>query len=280
VGSSCLPTQTAGAPDPPKAFPPPAWNTWVWIDVKGPGAGDGSVVTVSGNAGQPPDPATIKPNVTYGVDQFIGFQLKSQADVDEINQAAQQQFQQQGASADTPLVQLNDYAVLLGMHVTSRETLRWTWQTFWWSANDAQPFLPSSAAIAKARPDQLKAAARHYAMAPAYSMELPQQPITGGKNAGQSVYGYNPYLEAGFDPSVLPASIPGQSGGNVVANNVGVQTNCMSCHAMASYAKGGTPDLSGSLDTGDRYVDLQGPEFRGNLRTDFLWSIPFNAAPK
>jgi hypothetical protein len=269
-----------GPPTTPRAFPSQLWNTWAWIDVKGGGTGDGSVVTTTGTTGQPPDPGTIKPNVTYSVDQFIKFKLKSQADVDQINQAAQQAFMQFGAAADTPLVQVNDEAVLLAMHVTSRETVLWTWQTFWWSANDAQPFLPSSAAIAQARPAQLKDAARHYAAAPAYSMVLPMQPVTGGINTGQSVYAYNPYLEAGFGPSVLPASIIGQSGTQVVLNNVGVQTNCMSCHAMASYARGGAVNLQNTLYTGDRYVDIQGNMFRGNLRTDFLWSIPQNAAAK
>jgi hypothetical protein len=60
----------------------------------------------------------------------------------------------------------------------------------------------------------------------------------------------------------------------VVANDVGVQTNCMSCHAMASYVQGGKTPLDGVLYTGDRYVDLQGPQFSGHLKTDFLWSIP------
>ena len=269
-----------GPPNPAAAFPPSAWNSWVWIDVKGGGAGNGSVVTTSGNTGQPPDPTTITPAVTYGINQFVKFKIKSQADVDQINQADQQAFQQFGAGADTPVINKDDEAVLLAMHVTSRETSRWTWQTFWWSANDTQPYLPSSAAIAQVRPAQLKNGARHYAGSPAYSMELPQQPITGGVNAGESVYAYNPYLEASFSADVLPASQSGQSGGMSVANNVGVQTNCMSCHAMASYAKGNSKDLQATLYTGDRYVDLLGDMFKGNLRTDFLWSIPQNAAAK
>ena len=29
--------------------------------------------------------------------------------------------------------------------------------------------------------------------------------------------------------------------------------------------------------TADRYIDLTGPQFKGTLKVDFLWSIPDNA---
>ena len=45
-------------------------------------------------------------------------------------------------------VSAGDIAILVGMHVTTREATRWTWQTFWWSANPGQPYLPSSSTIA------------------------------------------------------------------------------------------------------------------------------------
>lgn len=162
-----------------------------------------------------------------------------------------------------------DYVVVAGMHVTSRETTRWTWQTFWWTADPDSPPLPSSSEIAGDRPDQLKGPPRHYGVVPGYSMVFPDQPNTGGANAGNSVYAFNPYLEAGFGPTALPASQPGTYNGRPVANNVGVQTNCMSCHAQACYP---TPNDT-SLYTGDQYIDLSGPQFTGKLRIDFLWSI-------
>jgi hypothetical protein len=255
-----------GPPSPPTAFPSQDWMTWVWIDVKGGGQGNGAVVKVTKPG--PPDPSTIKPGVTYPVDQWIHFSYKDASDVRTINNANKQ------SNPDAPELEVGDYAVLTGMHVTSREITRWTWQTFWWQPDPDNPPPPSSRAVAGDRPSQLKGAPRHYACAPAYSMVLPQQPNVGGQNAGESVYAYNPYLEAPFGPTDLPASIPGKSQGKVVANDVGVQTNCMSCHAMASYVQGGKTPLDGVLYTGDRYVDLQGPQFSGHLKTDFLWSIP------
>ena len=85
----------------------------------------------------------------------------------------------------------------------------------------------------------------HYAVALAYSMRT----STGG-----NVFGYNPYLEAGF--SGLAGSFP-----------FGVQTNCMSCHANASYK--GIP----STYVGNENIDIAGPQFKGQVRLDFLYSL-------
>ena len=161
-----------------------------------------------------------------------------------------------------------DYAILIGMHVTSRENKMWTWQTFWWSANADQPFSPSSAAIAATRPlAYLDPAARHYAMAQTYATVNPAQPITGGKNVGAPVYGYNPYLEAGFGPDVFGISRP--IDGKINANT-GIQTNCMTCHNMAAYVpapKAGMPYAT------DFYMSITDPVFTGTLRSDFSWTI-------
>jgi formate-dependent nitrite reductase cytochrome c552 subunit len=108
-------------------------------------------------------------------------------------------------------------------------------------------------------------------------MLQPAQPNTGGSNTGESVYCYSPWLEAPFSTNIVPASEPGTFNGQWAANNVGVQTNCMSCHGMASFAMNNTPDLTQTLYTADRYVDLEGPQFDGNLTVDFLWSIPGSA---
>ena len=121
----------------------------------------------------------------------------------------------------------------------------------------------------------MKGAARNYAHAPAYSMKNPPQPKTGGQNVGNSVYSYNPWLEAGFSKFVLPDSEPGTYNGNPVPNNVGIQTNCMGCHANANYTPAGIPTAPSY--TGDRYIDLDDPKFKGTLQVDFLWSIPGNA---
>jgi hypothetical protein len=137
--------------------------------------------------------------------------------------------------------------IVAGMHMTTREIQNWTWQTFWWTPDATKPPAPSSQQIAAARPKQLltMGAPAHYAVALAYSMRT----STGG-----NVFGYNPYLEAGF--SGLAGSFP-----------FGVQTNCMSCHANASYK--GIP----STYVGNENIDIAGPQFKGQVRLDFLYSL-------
>jgi hypothetical protein len=138
-------------------------------------------------------------------------------------------------------------SIVAGMHVTTREASNWSWQTFWWTPESAKPPLPSSHAIAKIRPEKLlkMGAPAHYAVALAYSMST---------SKGGTVFGYNPYLEAGFS-------------GLAGKYQFGVQTNCMSCHANASYK--GIPNSY----VGDENVNIAGPQFQGQVRLDFLYSL-------
>ena len=252
-----------GPPDPPAAFPPgkSTWKQCAWIDTQdsGPGTGTGKVDTVW-NA----DGSSRTPETTYGLGSFLSFRLSAAAarSLNVLRRAMPLDAAMRPAAT-------GEFVVVAGMHVTSRELTRWTWQTFWWTADPANPPSPSSPDIAADRPAQLTGAARHYGVVPGYSMVFPDQPNTGGTNVGNSVYAYNPYLEAGFDPSVLPASQPGTFNGKPVANNFGVQTNCMSCHAQACYQTANDT----SVYTGDQYIDLSGPQFTGKLKVDFLWTI-------
>jgi len=234
----------------------------VWVDMQGGGQGSGGVDNV-GN----PDGSSRTDATTYPVSSFIYFTLTAE-DAKLVNAAREPGNKLRAAQA-------GDVNLLTAMHVAGRETTRWTWQTFWWAPNAETPPPPSSAPIAALRPAQLAGAARHYAMALAYSNLAPADPYVGDSNAGESIYAYNPYLEAGFGPADLPDSIPGMSGGQPVANNVGTQTNCMSCHGGANY---NPANISTAPNyTGDRHVNLDDPRFRGTLQVDFLWSLPGNA---
>lgn len=235
-----------GEPDTPIPFGPSDWNTSV-------------TVTTSGDS----DP---EKNI-YSVNDFINFKLDS----------AQAKFE--GAS-------VGDYAVLLGIHVTTRENKRWTWQTFWWSKNPDAPFAPSSDLIGSLRPSgDLDQGANHYAMAIGYNMIVPTQPYNGGSNEGSdknSLYPYNPYLEAGFNDSTffqgndsvrLYYSKESQMV-NGYMNLVGIETNCMSCHSQARYFKNSTSSLQ--LYLADQYVPLDAKYFQNSVKLDFAWSIQGN----
>jgi len=243
-----------GPPPTPQQWSSSTWPSCVWIDVQGGGSGKGDIDKTPNKDGSTRTDAT-----TYPVSSLINFKLTS-------DQATA--LKSKGASE-------GDYGILVAMHVSGREITRWTWQTFWWTPTPANPLAPSSDAIAKARPIQITAPASNYAMSIAYTTEIPSPPYVGGNNQGNSIYAYNPWLEAGFGPSDLPDSIPGTYNGQAVQNNYGVQTNCMSCHGAANYNPNNVstaPDYSG-----DRYISLGDPRFAGTLKVDFLWSLPGNA---
>jgi hypothetical protein len=132
-----------------------------------------------------------------------------------------------------------DYAVLVAMHVTSKETPRWTWQTFWWTpAPDASP-------DGDFRIPAVKREFRNYAMCTAWSMNGPPESETGTPDVC-----FNPYLETG---------LPGLDG---------IQSNCMTCHQLAAW-----PNFSTNYQA-NGFVSPDDPAiFTGNLKLDFLWSV-------
>lgn len=97
-------------------------------------------------------------------------------------------------------------------------------------------------------------------------MVWPNQPINGGTNQGVSpVISFNPYLEAGFGPKVF--SVPNDLDSKL---QYGVQTNCMTCHALAT--KSGNNGYST-----DQYISMNdGKFFLGDVQLDFAWSIQGN----
>ena len=249
-----------GVPNPARPFDTDQWNSNIFVDTNNKGT--------TNNTGQTSDTMPV-PGCVYGLGDFINFQ----ADADMAKEMN---------NPDNP-VNAGDYFVLLAMHITSKETKRWTWQTMFWSNNPANPLAPSSAAIAAARPASFQTpAAGRYAMAIAYSMVIPAQPYTGGSGANAtSLYAFNPWLEGGFGKTVL--TVPAKVGN--VSNDYGVQTNCMSCHAYASYP--GVYAVAGTQKkhrfyAADRYVDMQLDTVfttLKNLQVDFLWSVQGNVIP-
>ena len=178
---------------------------------------------------------------------------------------------------------VGDVLILVGMHVTTREADRWTWQTFWWTATPHEPKAPSSKAIAKARPTILKAkdstkhlknAAGHYAMAVAYSMLSPAQPLIGGADIGSLVPAYNPHLEAGFGTGKFGLTAQVTTLEGPVTTDLGVQSNCMTCHGLAGYT------TDNPVYAANYYVPRNDPALAGGLDLDFAWSILSVAKPK
>ncbi|MEE8583737.1 MAG: hypothetical protein V3T83_02685 [Acidobacteriota bacterium] len=241
-----------GPPSPSMAFGPTAWDTCVLVDPTNQQGGS----TVQGDCN-----GITKDLSVFNVNDFHHQQLTEEeaSNVSELKGADNLKGAQAG-----------DYAVLVAMHVTSKELPRWTWQTFWWSPTPDDPKHPSSSEAAGQRPPSLPPPASHYATCTAYSMVIPAQPITKGTNLCVNatdlgcLFCYNPYLEAGF--------------GNFSTSEnpkFGVNTNCMACHGNANWGPLVRQPKPGYV--GDQYDDPGGQIFGEVTKVDFLWSIPDNA---
>ncbi|NCD68611.1 hypothetical protein [Mucilaginibacter agri] len=251
-----------GEPLIPHTFGSNVWNSYVYADV-----------TNSQPKGKIPKPCRgILPtkaqidSATCNVSDFINYKIDA-ATANYINQ-------QQGGTSFAA----GDIALLVAMHVTTKEISNWTWQTFYWAPNPADPKLPSNQYAVNARPAQLKGAAAHYALSVAYTEVMPNQPVSGGsaKNA-TPVIGYNPYLEAGFNPQTF-IDYPNAWKPNF---KYGIQTNCMSCHALASPQDTVIAQIQGQptvLDiyATDQYVDMKSNYFKNKVLLDFAWSLRDN----
>lgn len=149
-------------------------------------------------------------------------------------------------------VKAGNYALLMAMHITTKEIPNWTWQTIWWAGN------PQDILFGKDRPASIPSPWNHYNMRTAYYMVSPTN--TAG---GEPLISYNPYLETN-----LQGTVPGPNGSNI--DWTGVHSNCMSCHRMAGYKTQGYQP-SGLILADDPAL------FGKGTKTDFLWSIPIRA---
>jgi hypothetical protein len=142
-------------------------------------------------------------------------------------------------------VAAGDFAVLVALHITTKEIDDWVWATYWWHDK------PTEGPFAGNRVGALEGVWKNYLTNVAYDLNLPSEPD------GSARVVFDPWLEARFKNE-------GHGGGTV--------SNCMNCHNRASTGADnflpiyrGNPDFAG--DTA--YAP-------GSLRTDFLWSILFH----
>jgi hypothetical protein len=150
-----------------------------------------------------------------------------------------------------------DYALLVAMHVSSREIDNWTWQTFWWSFD--KPAIPKSQPPVALPFD-------HYNIAVGYSYTTgPDSP------EGLNVVCYNPYLEAGFSNKTFPVT-PGQ---------LGIESNCMSCHRTAAWPPPSyvTDQPGFRYFTGNGLIKPGDNYFKGMTKVDFVWGFAVDVNP-
>jgi hypothetical protein len=138
-----------------------------------------------------------------------------------------------------------DFQILLAMHITTKEITNWTWQTYWWQNGQNPPGNIPGSVDGMLGPDRIKGPWRNYAMCVANSIVFPPTDPNG-----KSIVCYNPFLET--------------------AQADGINSNCMSCHARATWQ--GAPYPETYIPNG--WVDLADPTiFADQVKTDFVWAV-------
>jgi hypothetical protein len=205
-----------------------------------PGTWNQCVIVKTGSS-QPPSGAKCKDGSTppvIGVNMFYNFVLSAQE-----AQAIQQ--------AQNLPAQAGDYAVLVAMHMTTRENANWTWQTFWWNYGQPFPYGPP--------PKTIPAPFNNYAMCTAYSMTVQNDPTQ------PNTLCYNPYLETS-------PGIPD-----------GIHSDCMSCHHTAGFGVNPVANYPASyLPTSYIEVGFANDNnlyFSCQTTTDFSWFLANVAQP-
>ena len=228
-------------------------NNYVYVDKKNKQPAGKVAVPVDSTE---KDPAKIAA-ATINLSDFIYLTIDAQMAREMNKQDSVQGMNNSGNGYG--VAKKGQIALLVAMHVTTKEISNWTWQSYYWTPNRDNPGAPSSGLAASLRPAQIKGAAANYACVAAYVMltpgNAPNSPSSG------PMFGYNPYLEGGFGPGTF-----------TYANTYnpkyqyGTQSNCMSCHALA------IPSPAGVYTT-DQNVSLAAPYFRSQVSLDFAWSI-------
>lgn len=128
----------------------------------------------------------------------------------------------------------DDYLLLIGLHVATKELDDWVWMTFWWHDR------PNDGPFAADRPIDLDRPWSNYLMDVTFSETTPRNAL------GKPKAIFNPWLEADMDS--------------------GVRSNCMTCHRRAVWCKPEGDRVLDPIPPDDEY-------FRCTLRLDYLWSI-------
>ena len=238
-----------GIPTPAKDFGTKSWNLFVYADINNSQPKNKKTVPVSS---ENPTEQEIK-DATCNLSDFINYKIDAKG--------AKYLNEHQDTGNDS--FKAGDFVLLVAMHVGTKEISNWTWQTFFWSHNPDSPLAPSSSFEANLRPKTLKGAAKNYAVSTAYAMVWPNQPISGGTNVGvKPIIAFNPYLEAGLGEIPLKNKLNSDY-------KYGVQTNCMTCHALATQ--------TGAGYSTDQYISMKDSTyFKNQVQLDFAWSIQGN----
>ncbi len=234
-----------GATD--KTHPVPAsWTTCVLVDPRPDASGPLRPATAAEIAmAQPIPPGAL----SCEAQRYLYAPLSSLYSF-KLTRAEADRFNSQAHLTKSFMAEAGDYAVLVAMHVSTKETPLWTWQSFYWSPDEhGDAGFPGSKA---GRPAGLAAPWSHYAMCASYDQ------TTTYRGATMDVC-FNPYLESGL------------------MMTAGVSSNCMSCHGTARFGN----DRSLPANYKKPILLFADPKYFNAeaTHTDFSWAIGFTGAP-
>lgn len=228
----------------------PTWKQCVLADPTGKAKNDQDRVCNQGQPGQTTMKAgtyqVVPVSATPAQSAFYAFQL-TQQEVDDLKQFADELG---NSNVNVSQVSVGNFALLVAMHVSTREIDNWTWQTFWWQPNLSQ--LAADPPTAMSPPATIPKPWNQYAGCTAYYMVTPP-----GAPNGQPRLCYNPYLET---------DLTGLRGKEKTGQGTGVQSNCMTCHRAAAWPTNQYA-IAFELDPGNPIW------FTGNTKVDFAWSM-------
>lgn len=228
----------------PNVPTPPTWTQIVVVDPTGT-AEPGTPYTLEVKSATGVEKMTFTDYEIVGLDRFYWIPLTAD-DVEFLKGG--NVFIVNGVPVEE--MEPGDLALLMAMHVTTAEFGPWTWQSFWWSPDPA----------VKA-PSSVPAPYDNYDLTQAYYML--------GSN-GEPWIAMNPFLEPPDEGPIF-----------MNPTQLGVHSNCMSCHHAAAYptlnmeSNPATMLLGSYVATGD----VQGTEqyFQDRVKTRFMWSmVDFN----
>ena len=238
---------------------PSTWRQCVVVDPSGKLA-PGSSVTISCNGEAPKAWPVVSLKEFYA---FLITETEAKAFSDFAKTSGDEvgRHNQSDSVSVGDMVKAGNYALLMAMHVTGKEIVNWTWQTFWWSPDKDNPVFGAD------RPKSISKPWSNYNMRPAYYMVSPANVVTNGEPNIQ----FNPYLETNLSGTL--AKQVGYGDTSKPITWYGVFSNCMSCHRAAAYDKLNNASYlpNGFINPADSLI------FKGNTKTDFLWSIPTRA---
>ncbi len=276
-----------GLPATPKAYPEKDWPKCVSVSIAKMDIDKSGDVYDCMEKGDSP---STTPAV-YGLNNFIHISI-----TDENIVFYKEYFFTGEDFARITEVNEGDVFILVGMHVTTKEIPPWTWMTFWWDPIPDSPELPSTPGMAAGKSILKKntsnaQAVHHYALASGYrwttygkadadagfqsvypAVDVVTSKGINEKNAYDAVNAFNPYLEAGFGPRVFSNIVDSYQSYTKPSVKYklkyGVETNCTSCHGVASYgdnSQGYNIDKLSTIYELRRKSDI--------ITIDFAWSI-------